>query len=832
MRQRVRVSPGFLLLLACLITVPFPLCGEARQSPNGADGGTTISSLPEDPVALYRALNDLRPDPNSVYIVHDLNLKRDVISVTLSEGKLAFLPAIGGHVTGAVFAGRGRVLATPRDPGERRSLAHFLGVPILDQTFSRAYIRFTDDTAAEIQQQLKAAGSAETVDARFAESWNALLATLAPAQSLRIMQDLLSNDPLPFFYAMLDGNSTGAFDVLIDRRRDEKVFIGQARTADGAPSYDVWASFRGQESSDSPVDPFVPVEYRVDSTIANDLSLEGRTTVRLKTARAGDRFVPLELSRNLVVEEIHSEDGKPLVFFQNKDLERRDVLRRGDDAIFVALAAPAQDGQEFQLQISYRGTVITDAGNGVEFVGERENWYAHAASSGRFVPFDLSFRWPKRLTLVATGTKIESHDDGDSSTGRWRSDVPFSVVGFNLGEYKIERAAEQPKIQLYANKELEDAIASRLSQQTQIHQLPPITHLRSGASSNTEVPEPPLPSPATVLKQLGRGVLDSIHFYEKLNGEFPFNHLDVAQIPGSFGQGWPELVYLSTLAFLPAEVQERAGLKEWEQREASDLMPFHEVAHQWWGNVVGSATYRDIWIQEGMANYLALLYLDARKPADHYLPAWLEHYRDSLVEKVPGSNESTDDAGPLSLGPRLRSSKMPNAYRTIIYGKGTWVIHMLHEMLRDQAVKDGDARFRQLLQAILTKYRFRALTVEDFQREVERQMTPAMDLEGTHRMDWFFDEWVRQTGIPRYSVKFEVKPHGNEFLVTGRLEQDEVDDLFTAPVPLYAARLGSKPDRLGVVVTTGPTTRFHFISRIRPTHLLIDPHVTLLCRTN
>ena len=51
--------------------------------------------------------------------------------------------------------------------------------------------------------------------------------------------------------------------------------------------------------------------------------------------------------------------------------------------------------------------------------------------------------------------------------------------------------------------------------------------------------------------------------------------------------------------------------------------------------------------------------------------------------------------------------------------------------------------------------------------EVERQMTLAMDLEGTRRMDWFFDEWVRETGIPHYSVKFEVKPRGNEFLVTG-----------------------------------------------------------------
>jgi hypothetical protein len=827
----VRVSPGFLLLVACLVLMPLPLCGDARQMPGTSDGQIATGSPPDDPRAVYRALNELRPDGSHVYNVHDLNIRRDVISFTFSEGRLAFLPAIGGHVTGAVFSGRGRVLATPRDPGERRSLAQFLGVPILDQTFSRAYIRFTDETVAEIQKQLKSTGGEEAVDTRFAESWNMVVGALAPTQSLRIMQDLLSNDPLPFFYSMLDSNSVGAFEVLVDRRRDEQVLIGQPRTADGASFYDVWASFRAQDAPATPIEPFVPVDYRIDSTIANDLSLEGRTTVRLKTARAGDRFVPLGLSRNLAVGEVRSEDEKPLEFFQNEDLERRDILRRGDDAIFVALAAPAKDGQEIELQISYHGNVITNAGNGVEFVGERENWYAHAASSGHFVPFDLTFRWPKRFTLVATGTKIESHDNGDSNSGRWRSDVPFCVVGFNLGDYKMERAAEQPKIQLYANKELEEAIASRLNEHVLLHPLPAI-----GRSTSEIVPdaaiEAPLPSPATVLKQLGRQVLDSIHFYEKLNGQFPFDHLDVAQIPGSFGQGWPGLVYLSTLAFLPAEAQERAGMKAWDQGETRDLMPFHEVAHQWWGNVVGSASYRDTWIQEGMANYLALLYSENQKSTSHYLAEWLEHYRALLFAKDAGLNESTNDAGPLSLGARLRSSKTPDAYRTIIYGKGTWVIHMLHEMLRDPSAKDPDIRFRAVLRAVLTQYRFRALTAEDFQHEVERQMTPTMDLEGSHRMDWFFDEWVRETSVPRYTVKFEVKPHGNEFLVTGRLQQDDVDDQFTAPVPLYAARPGLRPDRLGVVITTGSVTRFHFVSRIRPAHLLIDPHFTLLCRTN
>jgi aminopeptidase N len=136
------------------------------------------------------------------------------------------------------------------------------------------------------------------------------------------------------------------------------------------------------------------------------------------------------------------------------------------------------------------------------------------------------------------------------------------------------------------------------------------------------------------------------------------------------------------------------------------------------------------------------------------------------------------------------------------------------------------------LHSVLTEHRFRALSTEDFERAVEQRMTPAMDLEGTHRMNWFFEQWVRETGIPRYKVEFQVKPRGSEFQVTGKLVQRNVEGVFTASVPLYAAHTGGKPERLGNVVTTGSETRFHFTTRVRPTRILIDPHLTLLCRTD
>lgn len=788
---------------------------------------------PTQPRALYQALNALRPDANRVYNVKSLTLRRDVINFTFEEGKIAFLKPLGGRITGLVFAGRGHAIAIPHDPGERRSLAHFTGVPILDQSFSRAYFRFDDGTAEEIAGELARAGETPATDTNFAENWDPIFANTNPWHSLRMLEDWLSTSPRPYFYAGILTDAAGMVDLMLDQRRDEQVLFGQPRRMpNGAIIYDVWASFRALDSSQTSGGAFAPVDYKIDTKIADDLSLDGTTAMRVKALQSGDRVLPLELSRRLAVENVKDANGTPLVYFQNEDLSKRQIERRGNDAVLVVLPAPVHEGEELRLQISYHGSVISDAGNGVEYVGEHETWYAHPAGLGDFASFDLSFRWPKRFTLVATGNRVEWHDDGDFESARWVSDVPFAVAGFNLGEYRSEIAnASQPRIELYANHEIESAIVAHLQQQRPvvIPSRPGLPPFRTGGLDTA--PPAPAPDPSVVLKSLGGQILDAIRFYESLNGPFPFGSLNISQIPGRVGQGWPGLVYLSTFAFLPAEAGQHTGITELSQEIAREIMPFHEVAHQWWGNVTTAESYRDVWIQEGMANYLAMLYADTRKPAGQQLNAWLERYRAELVAKAPQSGESVETTGPLTLGYRLGSSNDPQAYNTIIYGKGAWIMHMIREMLRDPAASDADAGFRRLLQSILTQYRFKPFSTADFQRAVEGQMTPSMDLEGDHTMNWFFGEWVKNTGIPEYSVQFETKLRRREFVVSGTLKQAKVDDLFTEAVPLYAERSGYKPERLGVVVTTGPETKFRFVSRFRPTRIAIDPDVTLLCTT-
>jgi hypothetical protein len=107
------------------------------------------------------------------------------VQLSFEQGKLAFLQLFEGRATGAVFSGRGHIVAAPRDVVEKQQMAHFLGAPLLDQDFTSACLRFTDDTASDLLRQLRAAQVSPQPDSAFAARWDALLATLNPGQSLR-----------------------------------------------------------------------------------------------------------------------------------------------------------------------------------------------------------------------------------------------------------------------------------------------------------------------------------------------------------------------------------------------------------------------------------------------------------------------------------------------------------------------------------------------------------------------------------------------------------------------------------------------------------------------
>ena len=220
-------------------------------------------------------------------------------------------------------------------------------------------------------------------------------------------------------------------------------------------------------------------------------------------------------------------------------------------------------------------------------------------------------------------------------------------------------------IRLYANRHLESALEPKLAPPPPIaaeqHQFP---HFRRPAADLlTSQTAPPDPTPR--IENLTGAVIDALDFMTEEFGPTPIRNLAITPIPGGFGQGFPGLVYLSTLAYLdpsqlPPRLRDRTG-----QTFFGELLEAHEVAHQWWGNLVVPVSYHDDWLIESLANYSALLLLE-RKQGAKALDSMLDDYRNHLLTKT-ASGRSLESSGPIVWGYRLESSLAPDAWRTVTY---------------------------------------------------------------------------------------------------------------------------------------------------------------------
>jgi aminopeptidase N len=232
----------------------------------------------------------------------------------------------------------------------------------------------------------------------------------------------------------------------------------------------------------------------------------------------------------------------------------------------------------------------------------------------------------------------------------------------------------------------------------------------------------------------------------------------------------------------------------------------HEVAHQWWGHAVGFNSYRDQWMSEGFAEESASIFLQlvyAKEP-QKFQKFWNDQ-RDLLTEKSREGYRAIDVA-PLTLGYRANNSKTGvDITRRLIYPKGGYVLHMIRMMMWDN--RTGDANFKALMHDFVQTYMNRPASTEDFKAMVEKHMTQGMDLDGNHRMDWFFDPWVYGTTYPDYSFTYSFDKGADGGLVMKfKLTQSNVDDRFIMPVPIYLELGNGRVTRLGNLPIQGNRT--------------------------
>jgi hypothetical protein len=858
--QVTKKRPERWLLLAIL----FAGCTriQAQPDPPASPQNTTptasFGNAPNPAEALYLRLRDVGLDASQTFHIRGASIDRSALHVTLEDGEISFTSGVDGHITGAFFEGDGEVLLTPPNQVERASMTLFTGMAILEERFTTGYLRFNDQTFTELQPFLRPTDDAK----EFSSRWNDTARNLSEPDALRLLatfsrslpvldQSVLPSaagqelgDPLPdrMLHARLQGQNLGVFDVYFDSTTGEQIWAGHARTVEGITYYDLWTSFgitatpnnAGRERRSE--DEVEISNYKIRAEVKPPTTLSAEARLQMEVRRGGSRTLFLELSRFLQVKQVEV-NGKPVEFINNTAIDGTQLARRGNDLVAVVFPQPLRTGEKLELRFVYSGDVLSEAGGGLLYVGARGIWYPNRGV--RMAQFDLEFRYPPGWTLVATGKLVDPSgaregpdrvptQSTDEQVSRWVTERPSALAGFNLGRYELAVArAGDVVVSTYAAQGVERNFP-RGSEPVMATPDIRASHPRPEA----QVRETDLPSPARNAQVVADEAARAVEFYSKRFGPYPYSSLKLTQMPGEVSQGWPSLVFLSSFSFLTS--RQELDLHRTDTQEIFNRLVLpHETAHQWWGDLVGWHSYRDQWILEALANYSALMMLETQKPVD--FRKVMETYRAELLEKNK-QDEFLRDAGPVSLGQRLSSSRFPNGYEAISYGRGTWLFHMLRHMLIDAESKQPRGHlhaptedpFIRGLRKVRERYAGKEITTRELFSVFEEDLPPSLWYEGKKSLDWFVDGWVQGVALPHFSlqnVKYAPKTGGT--VVSGIIVQrDAPGDLVTA-VPVYASIAG-KATLLGTVLTDGPETSFHLTAPEGTRKVVLDPNQNLL----
>jgi len=824
---------GMVLVLGCLASLASGQRPEPTKTPGPAE-------------SLYLKLRTVGLDKTQVYKIREASLDRASLHISLDDGTIAFTEDAGGHITGAFFKGYGEVLLVPPNTMERASLALFTGAAILEETFSSAYLRFNDDVYSELQPSLRTADDPDT----FAAEWNMTAHNLAEEDALRLL--LTFSDSLPssdktaspnvndhFLHALVQGNKLGTLDVRYDSLMPEQISAGQHKKVEGQDYYDVWTCFSApahgnakadRRAGEMPNSEFDITNFKIQAEIRPATELDAKAVLSVTAHLDGRRALMFELSRLLQVKEVLA-DGHPVEFIHNQAIEGSQLAKRGNDAIAVVLPSPLRAGQKIELSFEYSGSVLSEAANGLLYVGEHGTWYPNRGFA--MASFDMEFQYPLGWTLVATGRRTEEKAVGEKQLSKWVSERPVPVAGFNLGKYSQTVAhAGNVSVLTYATANVERGFA-----EPPANPEPQIPGLFKSRRELALTPPPQVPSPSQNAQMVGSISARAVEFYAQHFGPFPYRELAITQMPGTLSQGWPGLIFLSSYSFLSPQQREQLQIDP-SRRPMFEQVIAHETAHQWWGDLVTWKGYRDQWIMEGLANYSALVLLESHDPAK--FRQIMQQYRDDLIAKNR-KGMSLMNAGPVTLGVRLSSSQLPGAYEAICYGRGTWLFHMLRTMMRDAERKGphaaghtrlaGDEPFLRSLRKLRADYEGRPVSTAELMAVFESELPASLWYEGHKSLEWFYEGWVNGNAVPGFSLRgLKFVDKGTATMVAGTIVQEHApDDLVTA-VPLFASIAG-KNVFLGRVFAEGQESQFHISAPMGTRKVQLDPEQTLLARS-
>uniref|UniRef100_A0A8C9H3Y8 Aminopeptidase n=1 Tax=Piliocolobus tephrosceles TaxID=591936 RepID=A0A8C9H3Y8_9PRIM len=250
--------------------------------------------------------------------------------------------------------------------------------------------------------------------------------------------------------------------------------------------------------------------------------------------------------------------------------------------------------------------------------------------------------------------------------------------------------------------------------------------------------------------------LKLLDFYEKyFDINYPLPKLDLIAIP-DFASGamenWGLITYRETSLLFDPKTSS-ASDKLWVTRVIA-----HEMAHQWFGNLVTMEWWNDIWLNEGFANYMELIAVNATYPELQFD----DHFLDVCFEVI--TKDSLNSSRPISK-PAETPTQIQEMFDEVSYNKGACILNMLKDFL-------GEEKFQKGIIQYLKKFSYRNAKNDDLWNSLSNSCLESdftsggvchSDSKMTNNMLTFLGEnaevkemmttWTLQKGIPLLVVK-------------------------------------------------------------------------------
>ncbi len=246
--------------------------------------------------------------------------------------------------------------------------------------------------------------------------------------------------------------------------------------------------------------------------------------------------------------------------------------------------------------------------------------------------------------------------------------------------------------------------------------------------------------------------------------------------------------------------------KDFESIRSSDSLVAHELAHQWFGDIVTCKDWNHLWLNEGFATYYDVLY-DGHKNG-----------LDSMTYRIWGTVRSitgyTNDPLPIV----YREYDKPwDQFGYRAYQKGSLVLHMLRAEL-------GPTLYRKCIQTYLERHQFGTVVTEDLNSVIE-------ELSG-RSYDRFFDQWVYHSHHPELDVEYDYDAATHLAKVSVKQTQKVSDNVYLFEFPLEVQFTGKFGTTNALFRVTGQAEDFYFPIASAPESVALDPKISLLAKTS